>query len=80
MHTLTENNPVITIPQDQLIAQAASLGTPVSTALNDPSFAEVAPLGLVTPEEVIPGSGEVTMVTTITSLYLLSFSFCVFVI
>ena len=44
------NNPVIDLDEDELRQQATSLGTPVSAALNDPSFAQVAPQGLVIPE------------------------------
>lgn len=46
----TVNNPVIDLDEDELRQQAASLGMPVSMALNDPSFAQVAPQGLVIPE------------------------------
>lgn len=44
------NNPVIDLDEDELRRQATSLGMPVSTALRDPSFAQVAPQGLVIPE------------------------------
>ena len=54
MHTAV-NNPVIDLDEDELREQATALGTPVSTALSDPSFAEVAPQGLVIPE---PGAGD----------------------
>ena len=40
---------MIDLDQDELREQADSLGTPISTALNDPSFAQVAPQGLVLP-------------------------------
>jgi hypothetical protein len=53
MHTAV-NNPVIDLDEDELREQATSLGMPVSAALSDPSFAQVAPQGLVIPE---PGSG-----------------------
>ncbi|MCG8626069.1 MAG: hypothetical protein MJE68_29240 [Proteobacteria bacterium] len=53
MHT-TVNNPVIDLDEDELREQATALGMPVSAALNAPSFAEVAPQGLVIPE---PGAG-----------------------
>ena len=45
---------MIDLDENELREQADSLGTPVSTALNDPSFAQVAPQGLVIPE---PGDG-----------------------
>ena len=43
------NNPVIDITQQDLMMQATSLGTPVSTVLDSTSFAQIAPLGLVIP-------------------------------
>ena len=51
------NNPVIDLDEDELQDQADSLGTPISDALNDPSFAQVAPSQLV-----IPGNGGVKIV------------------
>ena len=53
MHTAV-NNPVIDLDEDELREQATALGMPVSAALGAPSFAEVAPQGLVIPE---PGAG-----------------------
>ena len=53
MHTV--DNPVIDLDVDELRRQAESLGMPVSAALSDPSFAEVAPQDLVIPE---PGDGN----------------------
>ena len=53
MHTAV-NNPVIDLDEDELREQATSLGMPVSAALRDSSFAQVAPEGLVIPE---PGEG-----------------------
>ena len=47
------NNPVIDLDEDELQDQADSLGTPVSDALKDPSFAQIAPSQLV-----IPGTGN----------------------
>ena len=43
------NNPVIDLDEDELENQAESIGTPVSDALNDPSFAQIAPSQLVIP-------------------------------
>ena len=43
------NNPVINVTQQDLMMQATSLGTPVSTVLNSTSFAQIAPVGLVIP-------------------------------
>ena len=53
MHTV--DNPAIDLDVDELRRQAESLGMPVSAALSDPSFAEVAPQDLVIPE---PGAGN----------------------
>ena len=50
MHSLLiVNNPIIEISQPELAQQAASLSTPVTTALSSASFAEIAPEGLVIP-------------------------------
>ena len=69
------NNPVITIDQQTLTDQVASLGTPVTNTLNSPAFSQVAPLGLVIPEAGGPGvpgnNGAATMSLTITSLSLM---------
>ena len=46
----TVDNPVIDLNEDELREQADSLGTPISAAFSDPSFAQVAPQGLVIPE------------------------------
>ena len=66
MHS-TVTTSIINIPDDQRAAQAASLGTPVSAALNDPSFVQIAPLGLVLPEDdgqvITSGEEQVIMVT-----------------
>lgn len=62
IHT-TVTTRVIFIPGDQRAAQAASLGTPVSTALNDPSFVEVAPLGLFL-QEIGTTSNREQIITT----------------
>ena len=75
---ITANNPVVSIPQTDLMNQAASLGTPVSTVLNSPSFAEVVPGGVTIPQVGGPGngSGAATTILTLTSLLLmLAFSF-----
>ena len=52
---LAVNNPVIDISQQTLTDQASSLGTPVTSVINSPAFAEVAPLGLAVPETGGPG-------------------------
>lgn len=63
MHS-TVTTRIITIPDDQYAAQTASIGTPVSAALNDRSFVQIAPLGLVLPEDdgqvITDGEEEVT--------------------
>ena len=40
------NNTIISITQQELVAQVASLDTPVTNDLNSPAFLQVAPLGL----------------------------------
>ena len=59
--------------------QAVSLGTPVTSALNSPSFADVAPVGVTIPQvggPMGPGNGAATTLLTLTSLFLmLVFSF-----
>ena len=77
------NNPVISLAQQDLMQQAASLGTPVTTALNSASFAQIAPEGLVIPDGdgQVPGStggpgipgvnGAATMFITFTLLTIL---------
>ena len=80
------NNPIISIPPQDLMEQAASLGTPVTAALNSASFAQVAPEGLVIPagDGQVPGNtggpgipgidnnnGAATMFITFTSLIML---------
>lgn len=50
IHSLV-NNPIIEIAQLELTQQAASLGTPVTTALSSSTFVEIAPVGLVIPAE-----------------------------
>lgn len=59
--------------------QATALGTPVTTALNNPSFADVVPVGVTIPQvggPMGPGNGAATMFLTLTSLLLmLVFSF-----
>ena len=62
------NNPVIDLDEDELQDQANSLGTPISDALNDPSFAQVAPSQLV-----IPGNGGVKTVFSLSLSALLLF-------
>ena len=66
------NNPVIDLDEDVLREQAASLGTPISAALNDPSFAQVAPQGLVIPEEGGGGSTDNGAGSVVFSLTLLT--------
>ena len=67
---------MISIPQTDLMNQATSLGTPVSTILNSPSFAEVLPSGVMIPQVGGPGNGATTTFLTLTSLLLmLAFSF-----
>ena len=61
----TVNNPIIDIDEEELREQAASLGTPVSAALSDPSFAQVAPVGLVLPGDE-QGSGATTVLISFT--------------
>jgi hypothetical protein len=63
----TVNNPVIDLNEDELRQQATSLGTPISAALSDPSFAEVAPQGLVIPGE---NNGATSVVFSFTLLAL----------
>ena len=84
MHS-TVITPIITIPEDQHEAQVTSIGTPVSAALNDPHFVQIAPLGLVLSEDgeqvitvtdggqVLPGSGTsgAAMFISFSSLVLL---------
>ena len=53
---------MIDLDQDELRQQAASLGTPISAALSDPSFAQVAPQGLVIPD----GNGAASVVFSFT--------------
>ena len=77
---ITVNNPVISIPQSDLTNQADSLGTPITTVLNSPSFADVAPTGLVIPQiggpGMGPGNGATKTFLTFTPLFLmLIFSF-----
>ena len=72
------NNPVISIPQQTLTDQATSLGTPVTTVLNSPSFADVAPEGLVLPGDGA-GNGATTALATFTSMVLL-LSLSVFIV
>lgn len=61
------NNPVISIPQQVLTDQSASLGAPITAALSDPSFVNIAPVGVV-----IPGTADNGAAST--SATLLSFS------
>lgn len=69
MHLLTflhhaVNNPVIDLDEDELREQVMSLGSPVSDALNDPSFAQVAPSQLVIPGST--GNGDVKLASSLT--------------
>ena len=58
VHPPAVNNPVIDLDEDELRRQATSLGMPVSAALRDPSFAQVAPQGLVIPEAGSTGNNN----------------------
>ena len=61
------NNPVISIPQQQLTRQASSLGTPITNALTSSNFSQIAPVGLV-----IPGvNGAAKLYLSLTSLVIL---------
>ncbi len=62
-HTHTDENPAIVIPSSDLQAQAAALGSPVDTLINDPTFIGTAPEG-------VAGSGGALTVTV--SLLLVS--------
>ena len=76
--SITVNNPVISIPQADLMQQAASLGTPVSAVLNSPSFAEVVPGGVTIPQVGGPtgnGAATTTFLTLSSLLMMLTFSF-----
>ena len=64
------NNPVIDLDEDELQDQADSLGTPISDALNDPSFAQVAPSQLVIPDN---GNGGVKTVFSLSLSALMVF-------
>jgi hypothetical protein len=64
------NNPVIDLDEDELREQATSLGTPISSALSDPSFAQVAPQGLVIPEPGDGNNGAASVVFSFTFLTL----------
>lgn len=68
-HIHAVNNPVINISQTQLMQQAQSLGTPVTTVLNSQSFAQIAPGGVIIPGS--SGNGQSTMMLySVTSLCL----------
>ena len=78
IYSITVNNPVISIPQADLMQQAASLGTPVSAVLNSPSFAEVVPGGVTIPQVGGPtgnGAATTTFLTLSSLLMMLTFSF-----
>ena len=70
---------MISIPQADLMQQATSLGTPVSSVLNSPSFANVVPGGVTIPQVGGPGNGAATTFLTLTSL-LLMLAFSLFAI
>ena len=71
------NNPVIDLDEDELRQQAASLGTPVSSALSDPSFAQVAPQGLVIPGEGNNGAASMVFSLTLLTLVLVTSVFVI---
>jgi hypothetical protein len=66
------NNPVIDLDEDELRQQATSLGMPISAALSDPSFAQVAPQGLVIPEAGNNGATSVVFSFTLLALALVA--------
>lgn len=66
-----DNNPIIRIPRQALIEQSASLGAPISTALNDPSFVNVVPVGLVIPGTDNNGAPATVVLLSFSSLTLL---------
>ena len=68
----TESNSVIKISQEELMKQAASLGTPVTDVLTSPAFIQVVPGGFVLPEVGEPGSnGANVAYFSITSISLM---------
>lgn len=73
MHTLVSvNNPVIDLDEDELRQQAAEI-TSISTFFSDPSFAQVAPAGLVLPgDENTDGAATVFFSFTLLLLLLIA--------
>ena len=67
------NNPIIDLDQTELEEQASALGTPISSALQGRSFAQVAPAGLVLPgDENNNGGDQAVLSFTLFALMLIA--------